>query len=85
MRIALYLCGLSWKQEPPSFDEKEPFSFPQSPVLTSVVEWGGKKAIIENTMEEELLLTDWNFGKPQSSLLMVIKISESHYEKTKGL
>lgn len=36
-------------------------------------------------MEEELLLTDWNFGKPQSSLFMAVKILESHYEKTKGL
>ena len=65
--------------------QRSHFSFFQSPVLSSVVEQEGEKAIIENRVEEKLLLTDWNFGKPQSSLFMAVKILEPHYENTKGL
>lgn len=65
--------------------QRSHFSFPQNLVLPSVVEQEGGKGIIENRVEEKLSLTDWNLGKPQSSLFMAVKVLEPHYEKTKGL
>lgn len=55
MRTKLCLHGFSRKQGSPSFDDKKPFSVPQNPAFTSVMEQEGGSAIIENRMEEGAL------------------------------
>lgn len=59
--------------------------FPKLLFSPSIMQPEGEKPYYGIEWRKGLFLTDWNFGKPQSSLLVVVKTIGSHHEKIKSL